>query len=317
MGGIDLIDEDQHIVETLLCFHPAYSGFSNHVFGSDIEAGHETSDSLRMIPYMAFDRTEPWLSGKSDQYYYGEYRQKAAAGDGSGLQRKLGLRIIVEHPLSKGVYRILPLLFVSFAAVANFVSSNPELVGGTSMIQALLGVNSLVTQDTQYMGTSSVMGTSLILAYCINGVWVTTVVLMMLINQAKKKGEDKHSKWYILYQKKMFRYLRLLDASLCLLYIPLILAYSIDETNGNQSRKTWVWALVITFIGILFVIRAVKDVQTLRNKKRESEEDSRKALVFASKPLNLWSQEEVLRWINIGSMQQESYFSRSRRRCKT
>ena len=124
---------------------------------------------------------------------------------------------------------------------------------------------------------------------------------MMLINQAKKKdGEDKHSKWYILYQNKMFRYLRLLDASLCLLYIPLILAYSIDETNGNQSRKTWVWALVITFIGILFVIRAVKDVQTLRNKKRESEEDSRKALVFASKPLNLWSQEEVLLWINIG-----------------
>ena len=158
------------------------------------------------------------------------------------------------------------------------------------MIQALLGVNSLVTQDTQYMGTSSVMGTSLILAYCINGIWVTTVVFMMLINQAKKKGEDKHSKWYILYQNKMFRYLRLLDASLCLLYIPLILAYSIDETNGNQSRKTWVWALVITFIGILFVIRAVKDVQTLRNKKRESEE----ALIFASKPLNLWSQEEVL-----------------------
>jgi len=56
MSSTDLIDEDQLIVSNLLCLHPAYSGFSNHVFGSDKEGGHITSDSLTMIPFLAYDR---------------------------------------------------------------------------------------------------------------------------------------------------------------------------------------------------------------------------------------------------------------------
>ena len=79
----------------LLCLHPAYSGLSNHVFGSDAEAGTETSDSMTMIPYLTFDRVDPWYS-EDEQYYYGRERQKARYGNGSGLQRKLGLRVIVE-----------------------------------------------------------------------------------------------------------------------------------------------------------------------------------------------------------------------------
>ena len=56
MSSTDLIDEDQLIVNNLLCLHPAYSGFSNHVFGSDAEGGHITSDSLTMIPFLTYDR---------------------------------------------------------------------------------------------------------------------------------------------------------------------------------------------------------------------------------------------------------------------
>lgn len=39
MHSSNLIDEDQNIVQRLLCFHPSFTGFSNHVFGSDAEAG--------------------------------------------------------------------------------------------------------------------------------------------------------------------------------------------------------------------------------------------------------------------------------------
>ena len=95
MGSIDLVDENQQVEEYLLCLHPAYSGLSNHVFGSDAEAGTETSDSMTMIPYLTFDRVDPWYS-EDEQYYYGRERQKARYGNGSGLQRKLGLRVIVE-----------------------------------------------------------------------------------------------------------------------------------------------------------------------------------------------------------------------------
>ena len=101
MGSIDLIDKDQDIAEYLMCFHPAYSGLSNHVFGSDKDAGSETSDSMEMIPYLSFDRVEPWLS-VDEQYSYGPDRQRAIIGNGSRLQRKLGLRVIVKQPASKG-----------------------------------------------------------------------------------------------------------------------------------------------------------------------------------------------------------------------
>jgi hypothetical protein len=103
MGSIDLIDKDQDIAEYLMCFHPAYSGLSNHVFGSDRDAGSETSDSMAVIPYLYYDRVEPWLtSGDNEQYSYGPDRQRAIIGNGSRLQRKLGLRVIVKHPASKG-----------------------------------------------------------------------------------------------------------------------------------------------------------------------------------------------------------------------
>ncbi|KAL7530971.1 hypothetical protein ACHAWF_003580 [Thalassiosira exigua] len=131
----NLIDESQHIVKHLLCLHPSFSGFSNHVFGSDIEAGHSTSDSLSLIPYMYFDRVEPWNAGNySSQFYYGAYRQKEQIGDGSYLQRMLGLRIIVEQPVGKGWFEVLPILFVSLAAIANMISSDPEKIGATSMV---------------------------------------------------------------------------------------------------------------------------------------------------------------------------------------
>ena len=134
---------------------------------------------------------------------------------------------------------------------------------------------------------------------------------MMLINQAKKNTDG--GKWYILYQNQMFRYLCLLAISLCLLYIPFITAYSIDETNGKQTHEAWVWGLVISFIVVLFVIRVVKDCQNVKAGRQKREENSIKALVFSSKPLKLWSQEELISWINIGSMHNESYFSDSKR----
>ena len=177
------------------------------------------------------------------------------------------------------------------------------------MIQALLGVNSLVIQSSTYIGLNSVLGDCVVLAYVINGLWISTVVFMMLINQAKRNDHGEHSKWYSIHQKKMFRYLRLLAISLCLLYIPFICAYTIDKSNGKQTSKRWVWGLVITIIVILFVIRVVKDYRIVKARQNESKESSMKALVFSSKPLILWSQAEVISWINIGAMHEESYFS--------
>lgn len=132
---------------------------------------------------------------------------------------------------------------------------------------------------------------------------------MMLINQAKRNDHGEHSKWYSIHQKKMFRYLRLLAISLCLLYIPFICAYTIDKSNGKQTSKRWVWGLVITIIVILFVVRVVKDYRIVKARQNESKESSMKALVFSSKPLKLWSQAKVISWINIGAMHEESYFS--------
>ena len=150
MGSIDPIDEGQIITEYMLCLHSAYSGFSNHVFGSDKRAGHQTSKSLTMVPYSSYDYVEPWLDQSSrDQYIYNTERQDSIFGFGNRLQRKLGLRVIVENHLSNGWYKVMPFLFTSFAALANFISSDPEKVNGTTMIQALLGVNSLVTQNSE------------------------------------------------------------------------------------------------------------------------------------------------------------------------
>lgn len=134
MGSPELIHEDQRIITHLLCLHPSFSGFSNHVFGSDKAAGHTTSDSLTMVPYLYFDRVEPWLTTNLTQFHYGEIRQRLFVGHGSNLQRMLGLRIIVKQPTTKGWFEVLPILFVSLAAVANFVSSDPDRIGGTSMV---------------------------------------------------------------------------------------------------------------------------------------------------------------------------------------
>ena len=59
-------------------------------------------------------------------------------GRGSDLRRRLGLRLIVDHPSSKGWFEVLPILMVSVAAMANFVSSNPIEIGATTMVSFIL-----------------------------------------------------------------------------------------------------------------------------------------------------------------------------------
>eukprot|EP00804_Cyclotella_cryptica_P008548 CCRYP_007545-RA/>CCRYP_007545-RA protein AED:0.14 eAED:0.14 QI:299/1/1/1/0.6/0.5/6/1648/753 len=312
MGSSSLIHENQKIVKHMLCLHPSFSGFSNYVFGSDIEGGHSTSDALTMVPYMFFDRIEPWYQDRISQFHYNETRQRLPIGNGNNLQRMLGLRIIVKHPPTKGWFEVLPILFVSLTAIANFVSSDPIQIGATSMVQALLGVNSLVTQNTQLIGQYTVMGQSLLVAYGITGCWIITVVVMMLINSSKE-DQATRDKWYVTYQVTMFRYLRLFAASLSFLYIPLLAAYSIDFGNGEQDRVTWVWALVICVIVCLFIVRVSLDCRIMKKSRKDQAEDSLKAMVFSSKPLNLWSQDEVLRWVRIGTMHRETYFSNAKR----
>ena len=112
----------------------------NHVFGSDKEGGHLTSDSLTMVPYISYDRTEPWFKTNRSHFHYGDLRQKERVGVGSNLLRMLGLRIIVEHPSSKGWFEILPLLFVSITGVMNLVSTNPLDIKATSMVSAFCGI---------------------------------------------------------------------------------------------------------------------------------------------------------------------------------
>jgi len=173
----------------------------------------------------------------------------------------------------------------------------------------------LIFALSQFVGTNSVMGKALLLTYVINGFWISTVVIMMLINQNKKKDKESSTKWYMLYQIMIFRYLRLLAVSLCLIYIPLITAYSIDKSNGKQNSLTWVWAVVISFIMLSFIGRAFIDYRNWKKRKVELEEEETEALVPSnfSKPMKSWNQEEVLCWINTGSMHQESYFSDSKR----
>lgn len=87
------------------------------------------------ISLLSFSRAEPWLQGNiSSHFYYGRARQRAVLGRGSNLKRRLGLRLIVDHPSSKGWFEMLPILFVSVAAMANFVSSNPTEIGSTTMV---------------------------------------------------------------------------------------------------------------------------------------------------------------------------------------
>jgi hypothetical protein len=141
MGSSNLITEDQRIVKNLLCLHPSYTGFGNYVYGSDAKAGMETSDALTMVPYIYYDFVEPWITADNDHFHYNETRQTSEFGRGFNLRRMIGLRIIVEHPPGKGLFEVLPILFVSLTSIANFVSSDAATVGASSMVQALLGVS--------------------------------------------------------------------------------------------------------------------------------------------------------------------------------
>ncbi len=317
MGTTHLINEDQHIVKHLLCLHPAFSGFATHTFGSDIDAGHTTSDTLAMVPYLFYDRTEPFYLKGLPQFYYGEERQRSLIGNGSELTRMLGLRIIVEHSIAKGWFALFPVLLISLSAVAMLVSAVPTKIGGTSMVQVLLGVNSLVSLDNQYLGAKTVFGQSLLLAYGINGLWILTVVLMILINHAKEGDESGGKKWYIWYQLKIYWYLLLATASLCLLYIPLITAYHIDKSNGNQTRVKWVWGFVLSIIALVFFVRVVLDRRKCNQDEEKRDAETVKEFSdiykFSSKPLHLWDQVEVLRWVSIGSMHRAAYFSEVKR----
>jgi hypothetical protein len=148
-------------------------------------------------------------------------------------------------------------------------------------------------------------------AYCITGIWIFAVVLMVIINKAKKYGSG--NKWYAVSQQQIFNYLRMLAESLLLVYVPYLSAYSIDKGNGRQERLTWAWALCISAIIFMFIVRAVRDYRLIRKRKEDKEANSIQALVFSSKPLNQWSQDEVLNWVRIGSMNRESYFSEAKR----
>jgi hypothetical protein len=82
---------------------------------------------------MFFDRIEPWYQDRTSQFRYNETRQRLTIGNGNNLQRMIGLRIIVQHPPTKGWFEVLPILFVSLTSIANFISSEPTQIGATSM----------------------------------------------------------------------------------------------------------------------------------------------------------------------------------------
>ena len=105
--------------------------------------------------------------------------------------------------------------------------------------------------------------------------------------------------------------------SLCLLYIPLLCAYSIDEDSGNQTSEDWVWGLVVGIIIFLFAGRALLDIRKIRRKRKDAAVDSMNAFAdiskLSSKPLEEWDQEEVLRWISIGRLHNASFFTEAKR----
>ena len=97
-----------------------------------------------MVPYLFFDKTEPFFQNGLPRFYYGAGRQRSLVGNGSELTRLLGLRIIVEHSTAKGWFKLLPVLLISLSAVAMLLGAVPTEIGSTSMVQVLLGVISLV-----------------------------------------------------------------------------------------------------------------------------------------------------------------------------
>ena len=97
--------------------------------------------------------------------------RRRAAEVSSWQWKRINLRIIVEHSTAKGWFKLLPVLLISISAVAMLLSAVPTEIGGTSMVQVLLGVNSLVSLDNQYLGVVTVMGQSRLLAYAISGLW--------------------------------------------------------------------------------------------------------------------------------------------------
>lgn len=317
MGTTHLIDEDQRIVKHLLCFHPAFSGFATHTFGADRDAGHTTSDTFTMVPYLEFDRTEPFLREDLDQFNYGIDRQRSRYGIGSELTRMLGLRIIAEHPRGRGIYKLLPVLIVSLTAVLNLLSKAPTDFSGTSWIQVSIGINSLVTLDNQYIGIQTIWGQALILAYTLNFLWILTIVLMMLINRAKEGDQSEGERWYIRYQSKIYQYLVMAAVSILLLYFPLIHVYEVDKSYGSQSNANWLWWLVVGLIAFMFIVRVVLDCRECAQDEETRHADSVKEFSdiykFSNKPLNRWDEDEVLRWVRIGSMHRDSYFSETKR----
>lgn len=172
-------------------------------------------------------------------------------------------------------------------------------------------MNSLVTQNSQYVSQNHVMGHCVLLAYIITGIWMGTVVLMIIINKAKRRGNDR--KWCVVYQAEMFRYLRLLSVLLLLLYAPLLSAYNEDKGNGRQTRSRRGWILCACFYAFIFIITLTRDYRNMQQAKSDVDEDSTKARNFSNKPLNQLTREEVLCWVRRGSMKREAYFSESKR----
>src|SRR6056300_944234 len=118
---------------------------------------------------------------------------------------------------------------------------------------------------------------------------------MTIINRAKHE-EDESKAGFILYQNKIFRYLRLLAASLCLLYVPLM-AISSDKNNGYQESETWVWVLIVVVICLLFAVQAIRDYRKITKERKVRAAMAIKEFSdiskFHSKSLDLWTEEEV------------------------
>jgi hypothetical protein len=162
MGSSNLITEDQHIVKqkNLLCLHPSYTYTGSGWFDDlDAKAGMQTSDSLTIVPYIYYqydhaEPAEPWITADNDHFHYNETFDETSQTPGFGqefnLRRMIGLRIIVEHPPGKGWIAVLPILFVSLLAVANFVASDATTVGAASMLQALFGVSAALFSCTVF-----------------------------------------------------------------------------------------------------------------------------------------------------------------------
>lgn len=175
----------------------------------------------------------------------------------------------------------------------------------------MLGVNSLVTQNTQLIGRSTIYGQSLLLAYAIYGLWILTVVIMISINQSKKR--QSRNKWYILHQRTIFRYLRLGGWCALIIYIPLLSAYSIDEGNGEQSSKTWAWYLILVGFILVFSLRAFVDYRLVKRRRYDAKEDLVKVQGLLNKPLEQWDEDDVILWINKANMYRASYFTEAKR----